>query len=207
MKNMTLRSSLALLCGAILSACGGSDGSLQIAGSITGLTKDGLVLVNEGNGDEYIVPAENRSTFTFKKLVSVDDNFNVKIKGDGPAGATCVVNAGSGKANVYNAYSVQVICTNDPRKLGGAVVNLKADGLVMANGADTVSVPAGASSFVFPHTVGDGTAYGINILEQPKTQRCTITGNAVGTIGSQDLIVGATTSPAVTLTCADVPAT
>ena len=49
MKNMTLRSSVALLCGAILSACGGSDGSLQIAGSITGLTKTGLVLVNEGS--------------------------------------------------------------------------------------------------------------------------------------------------------------
>jgi len=206
MKNMYLRSSVALLCGAILSACGGSDGSLQIAGSITGLTKTGLVLVNEGNGDTLTIAA-GQPTFTFQKPVSVDDNFNVVVQKPGPVGATCAVSGGSGKANVYNAYNVQVVCTNDPRKLGGAVVNLKSDGLVMANGADTVSVTAGAASFVFPHTIGDGSVYGINILEQPKTQRCTITGTAVGTIGNQDLIVGTGTTPAVTITCADVPAT
>lgn len=211
MKNTTLRSSLALLCGAILSACGSSDGSLQIAGSITGLTKDGLVLLNTSNGDKFEVTTD-RTRFVFTKQVSVDDNFNITVQKPGPSGATCVVNGGSGKANVYNAYNVQVVCTNDPRNLGGAVVNLKGAGLVMANGTDTVSVPAGAASFVFPRTIGDGSAYGISVLKQPAGQSCTVTGNAVGTIGNQDLVYSApgvvpATTPAVTVSCADVPAT
>lgn len=203
MKSLYLRSGLALLCGAILSACGGSDGSLLLSGSITGLTKDGLVLVNEGNGDTYTVPTDNRATFQFTKPLSVDDHFKVTIKAPGPVGATCIPSANEGKANVYNVYYVVITCTADPRKLGGEVVGLKGNGLVLANGQDTIAVPASGQSpvnFVFPHTIGDGSAYGINVLSQPTGQQCTVpAATSTGTIGNTDRL------NAVTVTCVDVP--
>ena len=183
MKNTTLRSSLALLCGAILSACGGSDGSLQIAGSINGYTKTGLQLINNGNGETLDV-ATGAVNFNFTRQVSVDDNFDVQISKQ-PANANCVATSNQGKANVYNAYSVVITCTNTPRTLGGKVAGLTADGLVVANGSDTIAVPRGATSFVFPRTVGDGSNYGISVLSQPTGQTCTIpaatsTGNITG---------------------------
>jgi hypothetical protein len=203
MKSLYLRSGLALLCGAILSACGGSDGSLQLSGSITGLTKDGLVLVNEGNGDTYTVPTTNRTNFQFGKLLSVDDYFKVSVKLPQPVGATCVASNNEGKANVYNAYYVVITCTADPRWLGGTVANLKGEGLIMANGTDTVAVPKGAVSFTFPHQIGDGSNYGIRVFQQPAGQQCTIpttgAGTGIGTIGNQNL------TDAAVVTCVDTP--
>ena len=194
MKNMTLRSSLALLCGAILSACGGSDGSLQIAGSINGYTKTGLQLINNGNGETLDVPT-GIVNFSFLRQVSVDDDFDVQISKQ-PANATCVASNNKGKANVYNAYSVVITCTNEPRTLGGIVTGLTADGLVLANGTDTVTVARGATSFVFPHSIGDGSSYGINVLTQPTGQVCTIP-----TATSTGILTGGNRLDAVTVSC------
>jgi hypothetical protein len=204
MKSVYLRSGLALLCGAILSACGGSDGSLQLSGSITGLTKAGLVLENKGNGEVLDPPiAAGATGFVFTRLVSVDENFDVQVKTQ-PANATCVPSANQGKANVYNAYYVVITCTNVPRTLGGRVIGLKADGLVLANGPDTVTIPKPATpdefKFVFPQTVGDGSSYGINVLTQPAGQQCTIpAGTGVGTI------TGGNLDAAAVVTCVDTP--
>lgn len=194
MKNMYLRSSLALLCGAILSACGGSDGSLQIAGSINGYTKTGLQLKNKGNG-EILPVADGAVSFTFTRPVSVDDNFEVVIETP-PKNATCEATNNKGKANVYNAYSVVITCTNDPRTLGGKVTGLTTDGLVVANGSDTVAIPRGATSFVFSRTVGDGSNYGISVLTQPTGQTCTIP--AATSTGN---ITGGDRTDAVTVSC------
>jgi len=205
MKSLYLRSGLALLCGAILSACGGSDGSLQLSGSISGLTKPGLVLQNEGNGDTVTVDiTTNASSFQFGKLLEVDDYFKVTIK-NSPVGATCVPSANEGKANVYNAYYIVITCTADPRWLGGTVSNLKGEGLIMSNGSDTIAVPAGAVSFTFPRQIGDGSSYGIRVFQQPAGQQCTLpttgTGTGIGTIGSSNL------TDAAVVTCVDTPST
>lgn len=210
MKSLYLRSGLALLCGAILSACGGSDGSLQLSGSISGLTKEGLVLENKGNG-EVLDPAiaANASGFAFKTLIAVDDYFDVQVKTQ-PKNATCVPSNNQGKANVYNAYYVVITCTNVPRTLGGTVTGLHTAGLVLANGQDTVAIPVPTTAtvdFVFPTKVGDGSNYGINILTQPAGQQCTIpAGTGVGTITDGDY-TNATGKSAVNVTCVDVPAT
>lgn len=198
MKNTYLRSSLALLCGAILSACGGSDGSLQIAGSITGYTKTGLQLKNTGNG-EILPVADGAPSFFFTRPVSVDDNFEVIIEAQ-PKNATCVATNNKGRANVYNISSVVITCTNTPRTLGGTVADLTTDGLVIANGSDTIAVPRGATSFVFPRTVGDGSNYGISVLSQPTGQRCTIpAGTGTG------IITGDNLPNAVKVSCGNTP--
>jgi hypothetical protein len=204
MKSLYLRSGLALLCGAILSACGGSDGSLQLSGSITGLTQDGLELTNTGNGE--VLPITQGSTtnttttysaFSFPKLIAVDEYFNVTVTKN-PEYATCTPSANEGKANVYNAYYVVITCVAHQRKLGGTVSGLTTDGLVLANGSDTVTVPKSTTSptsFVFPHTVGQTSSFGINVLQQPAGQQCTVTKGATGTIGSADML------DAISVTC------
>lgn len=187
MKSLYLRSGLALLCGAILSACGGSDGSLQLSGSVSGLYKDGLKLINKGNGSTITVAAGATSFFFTDPLIAVDDYFDVQIA-EQPTNASCSVSNNQGKANVYNAYYVVVTCASTPRTLGGTVNNLKADGLVLANGPETVTIakPASGTSatFTFPAKVGDGQSYGVNVLSQPTGQQCTIkSGTGVGLIG------------------------
>ncbi|KQQ47559.1 hypothetical protein ASF61_02705 [Duganella sp. Leaf126] len=191
---MYLRSGLALLCGAILSACGGSSGDLQLSGTINGYTKKGLQLVNNGNGETLDV-TDSATSFVFTRRVSVDDNFDIQVSKQ-PANATCVPSSNQGRANVYNAYTIVITCTNVPRTLGGSISGLTSDGLVIANGTDTVTVARGATSFVFPHTVGDGSNYGINILTQPAGQTCTIpAGTGTGNITGGDL------TNAVTVSC------
>ena len=138
MKSLYLRSGLALLCAIILSACGGGDGSLQLSGSITGLTKDGLVLTNTNTGELLTVPV-NSSSFVFTKLASTDEQFNVIVKTQ-PTNANCVASNNTGKANVYTAYYIVITCTNDAFKLGGVVSGLTSSGLILANGPDTVAV-------------------------------------------------------------------
>ena len=210
MKSLYLRSGLALLCGVILSACGGSDGSLQLSGSISGLTKEGMVLENKGNG-EVLDPAivAGATGFAFKNLIAVDDYFDVQVKTQ-PKNANCVPTSNQGKANVYNAYYVVITCTNTPRTLGGTVTGLHTAGLVLANGQDTVTIPVPTTAtvdFVFPSKVGDGSSYGINILTQPAGQQCTIpAGTGVGIITDVDYTNAAGKS-AVNISCVDVPAT
>jgi len=51
--------------------------------------------------------------------------------------------------------------------VGGSVSGLTTTGLMLANGADTVSVPTNATSFTLPTSVTTGTAYAVTV----KTQR------------------------------------
>jgi hypothetical protein len=200
MKSLYLRSGLALLCAVILSACGGGNGSLALSGTVSGLTKDGLVLVNTNTGEKLPIP-NGTSTFVFTKLAAVDEQFNVIVDTQ-PTGAKCAPSGttNTGKANVYTAYYIAFICVTNPWTLGGTVTGLDTKGLVLANGSDTVAILPGASastpvSFTFPTKVGDGSPFGVTILSQPKdtAKTCTIANN-VGTMPAGDY------SP-ITVTC------
>jgi len=71
-------------------------------------------------------------------------------------------------------YPVQGVITN----AAGNIVNLANSGLVLANGSDQVTVPVGASSFVFPKQIGYGTDYNITVLKQPAHMTCGVTGGS-----------------------------
>ena len=191
MKSSYLRAGLALLCAVILSACGGNNGSLALSGSVNGLTKTGLVLINKGNGEK--LPIEpNTSTFVFTKLLATDEQFDVEIDTP-PAGAKCTLANNVNKANGYNVY-VTVTCVTNPYTLGGSVKGLKGKGLVVANGSDLVSIEppatAGADvSFVFPTKVADGSLFGASVLTQPTGQTCAVDPiNNPGTMPSGDAL-------------------
>lgn len=190
MKSLYLRSSLALACALGLSACGGGDDNLLLGGNIYGLTKEGLELQNKG-GPALKIPAGTAS-FTFPELISSDSDFDVTIKTQ-PAASKCEVRFGKGKSGAYSVMSVEVHCITNSYDLGGTITGLDSDGLVLINGSQRVTVPAGATSFTMTKfkangeyelgRVPDGAPYGITVLTQPAGRTCTVA-NGTGTMGS-----------------------
>jgi len=65
--------------------------------------------------------------------------------------------------------------------VGGSVSGLTTTGLVLANGADTVGVPANATSFTLPTSVTTGTAYAVTVKTQPTHLTCAVN-NGSGTM-------------------------
>jgi N-acetylneuraminic acid mutarotase len=62
--------------------------------------------------------------------------------------------------------------------VGGTIGGLGASGLVLANGADTLSPAVGATSFAFSGRLTSGTAYAVTVATQPAGANCTITGGS-----------------------------
>lgn len=196
MKSLYLRSGLALVCAALLNACGGGNGNLALSGTISGLYKPDLVLINKKTNEKLAIPA-NSTSFVFTRLAAVDEEFEIVVD-SGPTGALCkpVGTSNVGKANAYTSYQIGFTCVTNPYKLGGNVGGLRYAGLVLANGADLVSVPPPATAgakvgFTFPSTVGDGSPYGVTVLSQPVdpatklTQTCVVA-NPTGAMPAKD---------------------
>ena len=81
--------------------------------------------------------------------------------------------------------------------VGGTIVGLEGKGLVLANGADRVTVPPGATTFTLPTAVGAGASFEVTIASQPAEppQTCSVVGGA-GTVVSGDvksIVVNCTT--------------
>jgi hypothetical protein len=191
MKSLTLRSSVALACALSLAGCGGGSGNLLLGGTITGLSKDGLVLQN--NGGTPLAVAAGSQVFSFPDLLRNDQDFNVTIQ-SAPASAVCTIANGKGKTGAFNVTSVVVHCITNSYELGGTISGLGgASGLVLVNGADRQEISAGATSFTMTRLnadgsyssgkVGDGSPYGVTILTQPAGRSCTVL-NGVGTMGA-----------------------
>lgn len=77
---------------------------------------------------------------------------------------------------------------SDPRSIGGTIRGLTTDGLVLANGADTVTLSAGAGSFTLPTRLGQGSSYLVSVQHQPQSrdQFCTVAA-AAGTVGASNV--------------------
>lgn len=184
MKNLYLRSCVALMCATSLAACGGGSGSLIIGGTISGLTKTGLTLTNN-NGPELAI-ASGATGFSFPNLIATDANYDVQIKTQ-PAGAVCKVVAGTnaGRAS-FNITSVQISCVTNAYTLSG-VAGVGAAGKVLITGNNQSTVGQDGK-FAFPTKIADGASYGIVV------QNCTVQGGS-GTMGSADVAVN------ITVTC------
>jgi hypothetical protein len=197
MKSSILYAGAALACALGLSACGGGDGDLPLTVSITGgVTKEGLVLVNRGNGEEIAVPA-NAASVMFTKYLSTDDEFNIETKTLPSNVEQCTISNGKARANYYTVYTTYptVFCTIKTHDLGVTVNGLTGAGLVLVNGSDkqTVTANAGAAVTVPMAKVPEDGPYGVTILTQPDTQTCTVSGGS-GTMTA----TGPSTAPVVT---------
>ncbi|MES2933013.1 MAG: hypothetical protein V4805_05940 [Pseudomonadota bacterium] len=158
-----------------LSACGGSSNvsNITLGGSVTGLTTDGLVLINAGS---TVSPTITQPRFTFPWRVSVDAAYFISVQTQ-PPGQTCTIAKGSGIAGGADITDVLVTCVAN-RSLGGSITGLSGTGLVLANGSDSVSPKAGDTTFTFPTKVGVAAAYGVTVFAQPAGQSCTVVNGA-----------------------------
>lgn len=194
MKSSYLRASAALACAVLLTACGGDDGQLLLGGQISGVTKPGMVLTNNGGSDyEVPVPANGTgvTTFFFPTLISSDDKYDVRVKSTPTNVDKCELFQNTGRAG-FDVTTIQIACSFKTQALTGTVSNLKNE-LVLVNGSDRVTVPAGATTFAMARVAQDAP-YGVSILTNPAGQGCTIA-NGVGTMGPADV-------NNVTVTCA-----
>ncbi len=199
MKSSILRAGVvALACALGLSACGGGSGDLYLTGAVYNVTKDGLVLTN--NGEDLAVTTPYTS-FQFNNRISTDDQFDIKVKAV-PSNVAklddCTVNNGKARANYYTIAQISVTCTIRKRALTATINNLTTSGLVLINGADKQTIPAGTTTWPMASVNEDG-AYGVTVLTQPTGQTCTVSG---GSSGNGSGIMGATETTTVTVTCA-----
>ncbi len=77
--------------------------------------------------------------------------------------------------------------------VSGVIQGLTNSGMVLTNGNDTITIPAGATSFTFPTRISYGTDYNIDIKTQPAHMTC----NRFNYSGS----AGHTTSILATIQC------
>lgn len=185
MKSSYLRAGAALACAVALSACGGSDGQLELGGSFAGVTKAGLVLTNGGQEKAITPPADGTGAgrWAFDGLISTDDRYNVEIKSRPSNVSGCKIENAGGRAG-YHVYNVYITCTPNSRGLSGTIGNLKGE-LVLVNGSDNVTLQAGATSFKMAN-VAEDSPYGVSILRQPADQTCTVS-NGTGVARQIDI--------------------
>ncbi len=196
MKTYYLRTVAALACAFGLVACGGGDDDLLLQVRISGLTKTGLTLTN--NGGEAEAVEAGASFYNFKNRIGSDSNFDIVAK-TSPAGTNCEVINGKGKTSSYAPNNIFVVCTPIPHNVTANITGLGANaGLVVVNGAAQYAIPASATTFSFTlkdadgkvtgGQVGDGVAYGFSVLTQPANQTCTIPDGG-GIMGSVDVVI------------------
>jgi hypothetical protein len=182
----------------LLAACGGGSGNgpaLTLSGTISGLTTSGLALSNDGVNLEI---SSGATTFTFGPVLSNLIAYDVTAPLQ-PSGQSCTVTNGTGTATTANISNVVVTCSDRTFNVGGTISGLTASGLVLANGGDTLSVPAGASSFTMPTAVAYGSSYAVVVAAQPTGLTCDVT-DGTGTVAAD-----AVTNIAVK--CTDQPLT
>ena len=180
-----------------LAACGGSSDNppLTLSGTVSGLTTSGLELTSNGATLEI---AAGATSFDFGPIISEGVGYDVTAPLQ-PAGQACTVTNGSGVASTANVSNVVVTCSDRTFTVGGTISGLTASGLVLANGDDTLSVPAGASTFTLPTGVAYGSSYAVTVTTQPTGLTCDVT-NGTGTIGT-------TAVTNIAVKCTDPPLT
>jgi hypothetical protein len=135
--------------------------------------------------ERYSVASANATAFTFPTSLAGGTSYAVTIAAQ-PAGQTCVVSNGSGNIAAANVTNVQVTCTANTYGIGGSISGLNAAGLALANGSDTLSVSAGATTFALPTKLATGAAYSVTISAQPAGKTCTVASGS-GTVAAADV--------------------
>jgi N-acetylneuraminic acid mutarotase len=164
----------------LLTGCGGGSGSQSapasytIGGTVSGLTAPSAVVLANGN-DTVTVTAQSSvpTAFMFPTPVLSGSPYSISVKTQ-PTGALCSANNGTGTIGNTNVSNVTVTCVYT---VGGTIDNLSSNGLVLANGSDTVTPAAGATSFTFSQPVAIDGAYSVSIQSQPTGEICGVAGS------------------------------
>lgn len=167
-----------------------------LGGTVSGLTSSGLVLVN---GSQTVTVPANATTFTFGTGLASGTTYFVSIQTQ-PAGLSCSTGISGGTMGTAAVTSVQITCQPRQYQISGAVTGLTANTLVLAMGAQTVSVAANTTSFAFASSLAYNVAYSVTVQTQPTGQTCTVAnGSGTSGVSSTTPSVTCSTNPTYTL--------
>lgn len=163
----------------ITAGCGGGGGGdsapppvpqFTLGGSISGLTGSGLVLAN---GTDTIAVDAGATAFTLPTAITSGSAFSVTVQTQ-PVGQTCAVADGTGSMGNANVTSAAVTCITNTYTVGGSISGLISNGLVLANGSDTLAVDANTTSFTLPTAVDFGSTFSVSVQTQPTGLTCSV---------------------------------
>jgi hypothetical protein len=175
--------------GNVVVAC--SKQAFTLGGTVSGLASAGLVLAT---GSDTVTVDAGATTFGFPAPIATGSSYAVTVQTQ-PAGLACAVTKGTGTMPASNVSTVAITCTDQPFNLGGSISGLTTSGLVLANGTDTLTVNANATSFTLPAKVAYGSHYAVTVQSQPTGLSCTVSN------GSGSMPAKAVTT--VAIVCAD----
>lgn len=161
--------------------------------TVSGLIGTGLILHSGADS----VPVAASSTFNMPTKVASGTSYQVTVAQQPTSPTqTCTVTP-SAPATVGGGDAlVAVACATTTYQVRGMITGLTGTGLVLQNnGGDDITVPAGATSFMFLGRVASGGMYNVTVLTQPTgpVQTCTPSAN-VGPVTTGDIT-------GVTITC------
>jgi hypothetical protein len=164
--------------------------SFTVGGTVSGLAA-GRQLTLNNNGADPLTLAGN-GAFQFATPVATNSGYLVTVATQ-PVGQVCAVANGVGSSVSVDVSNLQITC-QDGFTVGGAIAGLgNLTGLVIANGADSLTIPPNATSFTLPTRVAQGSSFNLSVRTQPSSANadtataitCTVSGGA-GTMGSQN---------------------
>jgi uncharacterized repeat protein (TIGR03803 family) len=201
---------LTLSCGLgfllLVSGCGSGSGhggsgqtpiqtqTYSLGGTVSGLSGSGLTL---GNGGTTLQVAAGATSFTMSSSMASGTAYAITVVSQ-PADQTCTVAQGSGTIGTANVGNVVVTCATQSFPLGGTITGLGQNtGLVLTDGTAPLNVSAGATSFILPTAVAEGSGYTVTVSAQPAGLACSVSH------GSGTMPAGAVST--VQVSCTDQP--
>jgi hypothetical protein len=170
-----------------------------IAGTIAGLTTNGLVLRN--NGADDLTVAANATTFQYATPIATGSGYSVTTFAQ-PAGLTCTVSDGVGSNVNADIHDIHIACSAVTFTIGGTIVDLSAGGLVLQNnGGDNLVVAANSTAFEFATPVAYGGGYDVTVLTQPVGQFCSVSAASGTSITTPVSNIALTCSPVALTAC------
>jgi N-acetylneuraminic acid mutarotase len=146
----------------------------SLGGTISGLIGAGLVLAN---GGDTVTPPANAAVFTLPTAIAFGSSYAVTIISQ-PVGMMCSVAQGTGTMPASAVATVAITCSALSYTLGGSISGLTANGLILTDGTDRISVATNAAMFSMPTGVAFASRYAISVAAQPVGLRCTVTQGA-----------------------------
>ncbi|WP_197474973.1 hypothetical protein, partial [Oleiphilus sp. HI0079] len=154
---------------------GGTPASYSVAGVINGLTASGLELtLSSGSTNITRTPASSDSSFDFSAQLQSGAAFTISVTQQ-PVGQICSLDSASGTISTADV-SLVLTCSDTPLTVSGSVRGLTQGQLTLNlnNGAESILVNGGDTSFAFNQSVAFGSDFMIAIeiplafADQPK---------------------------------------
>lgn len=171
-----------------------SANTYRVGGSLSGLAAGAQVTLRNNGADPITLNANG--SFNFPVQVPFNGTYAVTVATQPANGQTCSVTNASGTMGSADVGNVQVACVS-AFTVGGSISGLREAGLVLANGADTLTIGATSTTFTLPARVLLGASFDVTVQANPtgaaatpgnpnRSVACTVS-NGSGTMGSANI--------------------